>query len=274
VQRLADKAACYHDLLQLLLSLRSCHDPCSKHAGIESKVLPKQQIGQAEKDIFSAVHSEQRNLQCNKKTNRISSLFRSWICNDVRLSGFKIVDSLDQLFIQAWCLNPNLLQKTKQWALLCRGCFPFHKPLFKTVVFRPYGEEIEELESQIKWTKVKSVRRAIEKVVRVYQQDASCIVDLCRQCIVFEDLNDIAACINIVKADSDVNIVRVKNRFDPKHSSSISAGCRDVGINLQISTVGTRKAGLDAHICELQLLYMPFAELKVFINTFSILEER
>ncbi len=98
-------------------------------------------------------------------------------------------------------------------------------------------------------------------------QDVSCIVDLCRQCIVFEDLNDIAACMRIIQADSDVHVLRVKNRLDLRHRSYTSAGYRDVGINLQIISTETRIAGIDSHICELQLLYKPIAELKVLLFT-------
>ena len=94
-------------------------------------------------------------------------------------------------------------------------------------------------------------------------QDVSSIVDLCRQSIVFEDLNDIAACLRVIGADSEVHMLRVKNRLDLKHRSSVSAGYRDVGMNLQIVSAETRTAGIDYHICELQLIYKPVAELKV-----------
>ncbi len=94
-------------------------------------------------------------------------------------------------------------------------------------------------------------------------QDVSSIVDLCRQCIVFEDLKDIAACMRVIEADCDVRVLRVKNRLDLKHSSSVSAGYRDVGMNLQIISAETRNAGIDTHIFELQLIYKPVAELKV-----------
>jgi hypothetical protein len=97
-------------------------------------------------------------------------------------------------------------------------------------------------------------------------QDVSSIVDLCRQCIVFEDLEDIAECMRILLTDCDVHVLRVKNRLDLRHRSYISAGYRDVGINLQIISAETRIAGIDAHVCELQLLYKPVAELKVLFS--------
>ena len=94
-------------------------------------------------------------------------------------------------------------------------------------------------------------------------QDVSGLVDLCRQCIVFEDLKDIAACMMVIKEDPEVRVLRVKNRHDLRHRPAITAGYRDVGINLQITCPETRDAGIDNHVCELQLIYKPFAELKV-----------
>ena len=40
-------------------------------------------------------------------------------------------------------------------------------------------------------------------------QDPSLLVDLCRQCIVFEDVTAVAACLRLVAADTDVTLLRV-----------------------------------------------------------------
>ncbi len=64
-------------------------------------------------------------------------------------------------------------------------------------------------------------------------------------------------------ADSDVQVVRVKNRLDPQYISVASAGYRDFGLNLLIQTEETGRLGLDRHVCEVQLLLLPFAEIKV-----------
>jgi hypothetical protein len=57
--------------------------------------------------------------------------------------------------------------------------------------------------------------------------------------------------------------MRIKNRLDPDYDSARSAGYRDVGVNLRVVTPETRALGVDAHVCELQLLLRRFAELKV-----------
>ena len=103
-------------------------------------------------------------------------------------------------------------------------------------------------------------------------QDASRLLDLCRQSVVFESSADLAACLAAIRVDSDVFVVRIKNRLDPHllpHSdgsrcdSEPVAGYRDVAVNLRIKSPAAVSLGLDDHICELQLLLRSFAELKV-----------
>ena len=58
-------------------------------------------------------------------------------------------------------------------------------------------------------------------------------------------------------------MVRVKNRMDPNYDSSISAGYRDVALNLRIVNDETKDLGVETHVCEVQLILKAFAELKV-----------
>ena len=82
------------------------------------------------------------------------------------------IDSLDQLFAQANCLHPLLIHKTKEWALKCDGCVMvtcrklgrLHKQ------YSLYSDVQGDRNVDIKWCKVKSLQRSIEKIVRVYGQ--------------------------------------------------------------------------------------------------------
>ena len=105
------------------------------------------------------------------------------------------------------------------------------------------------------------------------------LLDLCRQSIVFDSAADMAACLSAVHVDRDVQAIRVKNRLDPRphpHSdgsrcdSEPVAGYRDVGVNLRITGPAAVRLGLDSHVCELQLLLRPFAELKVLPYTLFV----
>lgn len=95
-------------------------------------------------------------------------------------------------------------------------------------------------------------------------QDVSRLVDLCRQSIVFDTIRDITTCLALIQNDAEVKILRIKNRLDPSYNSARSAGYRDVSINIRIITSESCSIGVNAHVCELQLLLRQYAELKVF----------
>ena len=107
-----------------------------------------------------------------------------------------------------------------------------------------------------------SVRRTLFPALSP-PQDASRLLDMCRQSIVFSDPAGIAACLRVIADDPAAEILRVKNRLSLRHDSTQSAGYRDVAINLRLSTDETRRLGLAGHVCEVQLLLRPFADLKV-----------
>ena len=75
------------------------------------------------------------------------------------------VDSLDQLFVQATLLHPILLDKVKDWASRGNGWFPSRRDKG----FVRYRAESDN-HGEIKWAKLKTASRAIEKAVRVYSQ--------------------------------------------------------------------------------------------------------
>ncbi len=62
--------------------------------------------------------------------------------------------------------------------------------------------------------------------MRSYGGDVSRLVDVCRQSIVFDRPEDLAACLRAVAADPEVVVHRVKNRLDPAYDARTSAGYR------------------------------------------------
>ena len=51
--------------------------------------------------------------------------------------------------------------------------------------------------------------------------------------------------------------------FWGSYDGAASLGYRDVAFNLRLRTAAAREFGVDTHVCEVQLLLRPFAELKV-----------
>ena len=94
-------------------------------------------------------------------------------------------------------------------------------------------------------------------------QDVSQLVDLCRQSLVFRRPADLVACLAALAGDSEAALLRVKNRLDPRDDAAGSAGYRDVAVNLRVDSDEARQLGVEGHVCEVQLLLLPFAEIKV-----------
>jgi hypothetical protein len=88
-------------------------------------------------------------------------------------------------------------------------------------------------------------------------------VDICRQTIIFEHPSSLAECIRVISLDREARIMRVKNRLDPAYNSAISAGYRDLSLNLTLKNNVTIAMGLEQHVCELQLMLLPMYQLKV-----------
>ena len=55
------------------------------------------------------------------------------------------------------------------------------------------------------------------------------------------------------------------NQLWPRYDSTKSAGYRDVALNLCLRTAAARELGVEMHVCEVQLMLLPFAEMKVNI---------
>ena len=97
--------------------------------------------------------------QTNAGQYTLKSIFRN-----------EAIRSLDQLFVQAWCLNPILLAKVQSWALKSKGCFQCSDVEGNRQSFVRYIDLLRHPDRKIRWAKVKSVHRAIEKLVRAYGQ--------------------------------------------------------------------------------------------------------
>lgn len=76
-------------------------------------------------------------------------------------------------------------------------------------------------------------------------------------------VQDLIACMRLIDSDSDLIVLRIKNRLDPAYDSSQSAGYRDVALNLRIVNAETKALGVETHVAEVQLMLKPFAEIKV-----------
>lgn len=91
------------------------------------------------------------------------------------------------------------------------------------------------------------------------------MLDLCRQSIYFDSIAAIADCVAVMAADPEVALARVKNRFasGTGDTARVTAGFRNVAVNLRLSTEESRASGAATHLCEVQLLLIRMAAIKV-----------
>ncbi len=85
------------------------------------------------------------------------------------------------------------------------------------------------------------------------------------QYIVFDSLGDVAECLRALLSDPDLEVVRVKNRFARRYPPAVTAGYRDIAVQVRLAGAAAAAAGgglAAGHVCELQLLLAPFARAK------------
>ena len=174
------------------------------------------------------------------------------------------VTSLDQLFAQAAGMRFFLISKVQQWALASNGCFLSESPegdksyvLWESVATDPAAR------ARVRWAPLKSPERALEKLLRSLQNDPSLLLDCCRERIVFCEPAHMLQCLEAIRRDPEVHVVRVKNRLHDSFDASATAGYRDIMLNLRIETQETRRLGIEAHVCEVRMGLLPFERLRL-----------
>ena len=83
-----------------------------------------------------------------------------------------------------------------------------------------------------------------------------------RHAIVLDNPHDVAVCFGQIAMDQEVRIERIKNRMSLSYDSMVTAGYRDLAINFRLITPATLALGVEAHVCELQLVLRSFAEVR------------
>jgi len=175
------------------------------------------------------------------------------------------VTSLTYLYEQAKKLDVQLRRKTLGWVSSSKGllrqrcetclCFPEED---HDIVPYMEGSRVEDYV----WAHVKSIQRCVEKVMRCYGGDVSCLLDVCRQCVIFDSVAELTECLRAILKDPDVVVERIKNNLEPTRDSVRSGGYRHVALNLRIASAETREDGTDWHICELQMVLKSFYMLR------------
>jgi len=168
------------------------------------------------------------------------------------LQGSEKNETLDQVYAQAVLLDPIFRVQIQRLAGMSCGYFPVAVPHSATSTELRLWSELEQdtaARARLRWPEIKHVDMAIQKMAIHYHGSTSQLVDVVRQRIVFDSLADICKCLEIITNDPDLEIVRFKNRFDPRKDALRTVGYRDVVVILRVVTLLTTRLGVAGHRC-------------------------
>ena len=169
-----------------------------------------------------------------------------------KTGDLKLMASIDTLYQQAACLRPVLQRKMDRYVSETRG------------VTRGWGASPMRLgEGEAGDMALKEPERAVQKTWRCYGGDTSFLVDICRDALVFETIDQLRATLMAIHHDPEITILRIKNRLDPDYDSALSAGYRDVMINVRIENAQTLSLNVHHHVAEVQLIPQPVYDRRV-----------
>ena len=203
----------------------------------------------------------------------------------IQLQGIEAVTSLGYLHKLALETDMLLRDKVLQWALLSGGYFFAlgSEPDLKKGTPSPFFSRASEggwssavgfttKDEFIHWCAIKRLPRAIEKAIRCYNGEVSKLTDFCRQAIIFDSVADITRCLNEIRKDRSVSIVRIKNRLDPQFDAARTAGYRDVNLNIRILERGSdaSKKGNEGKTQGQPLATFMISEVQLILRDFAM----
>jgi len=115
--------------------------------------------------------------------------------------------------------------------------------------------------ASVQWAGVKKLDRAVYKLAILYSGRVSHLHDLVRQRIIFDNLEDLRACVEAISKNSDLDVMSLRNHFDERYDARHTAGYRDVVLRMRVRTEATIDLGLSGHVVELQLAHRKMAML-------------
>lgn len=173
-----------------------------------------------------------------QQANKVVLLPANRVLREVRQAA----NTLSKLFDEADDINPILQNKAEEWAKS-----PSVKGLPTGSVSRgKNGGDIP----------VKTVKRAFQKIYRSYGGDFSCLCDLVRTSIVFNNVQSLTECFEAIASDPDVVLIYQgdhKFRLRRDYDADQSCGYRDLQLSVRIDNDVTRMLGISKHVCEVQL---------------------
>ncbi|KAJ1459179.1 hypothetical protein M885DRAFT_435686 [Pelagophyceae sp. CCMP2097] len=109
---------------------------------------------------------------------------------------------------------------------------------------------------------VKRRKRAIEKLFRNYDGDASRLTDLVRCSIKCKDAEALLRCLRAIKADDRFVVVFSKDRFRESYDVQESLSYRNIALSVCFVDTFSLTHNVEYHVCELQIGLKSFEDLR------------
>eukprot|EP00292_Cryptomonas_paramecium_P004965 CAMPEP_0113691314 /NCGR_PEP_ID=MMETSP0038_2-20120614/18355_1 /TAXON_ID=2898 /ORGANISM="Cryptomonas paramecium" /LENGTH=510 /DNA_ID=CAMNT_0000612891 /DNA_START=942 /DNA_END=2471 /DNA_ORIENTATION=+ /assembly_acc=CAM_ASM_000170 len=191
-----------------------------------------------------------------KPSEDLNSSFSDEVLNQNMGEG--PVTCLDQLMMQAELLAPFLRFKAQKWALGSRGMFESRAGDFISCV-ELCEDRCKEREPKLHHPK--ALARVAEKLFCSLRSDVSRVTDVCRQRIVFDSMADLCVCVDLILQDEKVSVEGFLDRMRPRPDGP-PLYHRCLFLFVRVVTLDTFRLGLENHVCEVQLMLRPLAELQ------------
>ena len=152
--------------------------------------------------------------------------------------------------VQATLMSGLMRSLVCSLAMRCKGKLPVD-----------VNDDDEEEGEKLVFSKLKSLDRCMAKIDGCYSGNIQLLIDVCRERIVFDTIRDLTDCLMALSGEEAVEIVRIKSTMTSEgQDGQISSGFRFVSVNLRIHTEETIRLCINGHVCELQLVLLPFAQ--------------
>lgn len=167
------------------------------------------------------------------------------------------VTCLDQLYFQAAVVAPMFIVKVRKWAAGSAGSLPARR---RAPVGPGGGVDAPRLvrgdQPDVDWAPLLDPEQATHDAIQKCNGDPSRVVNIVRQVIVFDSMDDQLRCLEELRGDGDVRVVGIINRQRvAAESTEYVKPC--IRVYVTLNTACAEEMAVSGHVCRLELILKP-----------------
>ena len=169
------------------------------------------------------------------------------------------VTCLDQLYFQAAVVAPMFIVKVRKWAAGSAGSLPARRraPLgLGGQADAPPLVRSGQPDHEVEWAPLLDPEQATHDAIQKCHGDPSRVINIVRQVIVFDSVDDQLQCLEELRGDGDVSVVAICNRQTvATESTGYVKPC--IRVYLTLNTACAQEMAVSGHVCQLELVLEP-----------------